>query len=153
MKCDDSYVINAPEELTTLLKKEEDSCLKYVCGEGYFSDSLQCQPCPHGCKECLINGNCHTCMSGFKFEYSSRMCIPSECSMVNQYADSNASPVCVNCDPSCRSCFGGSQNCTSCNRNVTSQTYFFNGSCESGCPAGYFGHLLSGQCRRCDPRC
>lgn len=84
LKCLDNYVINAPESITALNVMNE-TCLRHVCGDGQFSDSLQCQPCPHGCKICLLDGSCYVCQTGFTIEPYSKTCRSDHCSQLNQY--------------------------------------------------------------------
>lgn len=153
LKCLDNYVINTPESITAATVMNQ-TCLRHVCGDGQFSDSLQCQPCPTGCQICLLDGSCYVCLAGFSIEPYSKICIPSGSSQLNQFTIvSGGATTTGTCSSLCRSCAGSSVACTSCPINPTNQTYLFNSTCTVGCPSGFFMHLASRTCRRCDPRC
>jgi hypothetical protein len=89
LKCLDNYVVNYPERITSANVMNE-TCLRYVCGDGQFSDSLQCQSCPLWCKVCLLDGSCYQCQTGYVLDANSKMCLTSACPQLNQFAVSSA---------------------------------------------------------------
>lgn len=130
------------------------TCVLNYCPSPYFSDSVQCQLCAPGCSVCQIDGMCFVCQTGFIKAADSGICIVAGCNSTSQLFIS-ASSSCGVCSTTCLSCISSPTNCSSCPRssNISSQTYYYNYSCVSQCPNGYFAHQTSFSCRKCNPKC
>ena len=152
IKCLDNYVINYPALLNSS-NLMTDSCILNYCPPPYFTDSLQCQRCPFGCNTCLLDGSCFICEAGFTLDPNTKICHESTCSLSQYNSTNNGS--CVSCAPECLSCHSSAVNCTACPPPMgnASATFLTNQQCLSACPNGYFGHIQSRTCRKCDPRC
>ena len=73
LKCVDNYVINVPEFITTS-NVMNNTCVLNYCAARYFTDSLQCQLCSHGCEQCLLDGSCHLCSTGYTLDPNTKLC-------------------------------------------------------------------------------
>lgn len=109
---------------------------------------LTCSNTANFCATCHSNGTCKSCYAlgtgsntnftygGYYFLTSTGVCVTS-CSG-NFYNSSNS---CIQCTAPCYGCTSPGTVCTSCINttiNGTGPFYYFNGTCATTCPNGYF---------------
>ncbi|KAL4497780.1 hypothetical protein ABPG72_000535 [Tetrahymena utriculariae] len=108
----------------------QSTCM-LTCPYKTFADeqSKICQPCLKGCSLCNSANFCSQCDIGFKkFENICKS---------------------TNCSYPCATCSSDSQNCQSCLDN----RYFYNNTCISYCPLGFFKNNSTLSCSSCSIGC
>lgn len=105
-----------------------DNCTTFLAGTYSDIPTLQCQSCSANCQNCsdaptrciacptsqpyLVNDICYSVCPAYTYPFGGS---------------------CLACNYPCLSCTSTSTNCTSCAYN-----YYFNNSCVSNCPDGYY---------------
>jgi proprotein convertase subtilisin/kexin type 5 len=109
------------------------------------SDPALCVVCVSPCATCTSQTACITCASGFFLDNVT--CTPT-CRAGTTIAN-NATNTCDPCDSICLTCSVSTSNCTAC----SAPNVYYNGSCQSSCPAGGTLAPLNGICTACDATC
>jgi len=134
------------------------SCTQY-CPNKLYGDSAArlCLNCPATCATCSSLTYCMSCEAAATLSLIDNMCY-GDCNSTFKYSYNgscwNQCPnstyltytnvLCAACSSICLTCSSTTTNCTSC-----ATTYFFNFSCLTTCPTGYYGATTL-QCLGCN---
>ncbi|KAL4494134.1 hypothetical protein ABPG72_016090 [Tetrahymena utriculariae] len=112
------------------------------CSQGYYLSNSACLPCLPDCISCTVGTQCTVCTGGRTLNANQCVCASK------QYWNGSQCVACSN--TSCNTCSpSDSTICLSC----LSNTYLYNGQCQSYCPSQYFKNTTTLTCDQCVTNC
>ena len=127
---------------------KEGECVT-ECGEKYFQSGNVCKPCEEGCKECINEYTCNTCIE--KYYNKEGKCV-TDCG--DGQRENKITGKCETCKVSnCKYCSKEADICSECGDGKV----LYNNECYDFCPIGSYLPINTGKkvdkCKSCPLNC